>query len=376
MKIMQVLPAMQGGGVERGTIETATYLTQQNVPNVVVSAGGRMVPQLDAISVKHVLLDVGSKNPIKFVRNIYRLRAIIRQENVTIVHARSRVPAWVCHFALKKCPNVHFVTTFHGKYGTSPRWLKIPYNRVMTLSEKVIAVSKFIADHIVDTYHISKDKVRLIYRGADVDVFDPQKVADSDVQTLAKQWGVPQGKTIILMPARLTRPKGHLVVLDALSMMRHKDVVCVFVGSDHGKQDYHQELQQKIAKLDSKTEVLLENHCNQMPVAYKLSDIVISASLYPEAFGRTIVEAQSMGCIVIATKHGGAMETIDDGKTGFLVPVGDAKALAECLDKVLDMPQQERLNICHAAEQSVRDNFSIENMCKKTLAVYSELSNE
>ena len=376
MKVLQILPAMQGGGVERGTIEVATYLSQNGIENLVVSAGGRLVPELERIGVKHITLDVGSKNPIKFFCNIYRFRKLVKQENITIVHARSRVPAWVAYFALKKCPNVHFVTTFHGKYGTSPEWLKIRYNRVMTLSERVIAVSKFIAEHIEQTYQIPKDKIRLIYRGADVEKFDSRNVLTAQMEDLADQWQLPSDKTVLLMPARLTRPKGHLVVLEALALMRHKDVVCVFVGSDHGKKDYHEQLKEKIAALDSKTTILLENHCNQMPVAYMLSDIILSASLYPEAFGRTIVEAQSMGRIVIATKHGGAMETIEDGKTGFLVPVGDAKALAECLDKVLDMAPREREIIGHRAQESVRQNFSIQKMCEQTLAVYQELSDE
>lgn len=376
MKVLQVLPAMQGGGVERGTVEIASYLSQKGVENIVVSAGGRLVSDLDKVGVKHILLDVGSKNPIKFCLNIHRFRKIIKQENITIVHARSRVPAWVAYFALKKCPNVHFITTFHGKYGTSPQWLKIRYNRVMTLSERIIAVSKFIAEHIEETYHVSKDKIRLIYRGADIDKFDSKNVLTAQMEDLANQWQLPSDKSVILMPARLTRPKGHLVVLEALSLMKHKDVVCIFVGSDHGKKDYHEQLKEKIAALDENTTILLENHCNQMPVAYMLSDIILSASLYPESFGRTIVEAQSMGRIVIATAHGGAMETIEDGKTGFLVPVGDAKALAECLDKVLDMTIKDREFICHRAQESVRQNFSIEKMCEQTLAVYRELSDE
>ena len=376
MKVLQVLPAMQGGGVERGTVEIASYLSQKGVENIVVSAGGRLVSDLDKVGVKHILLDVGSKNPIKFFLNIHRFRKIIKQENITIVHARSRVPAWVAYFALKKCPNVHFITTFHGKYGTSPQWLKIRYNRVMTLSERIIAVSKFIAEHIEETYQVSKDKIRLIYRGADIEKFDSKNVLTAQMEDLANQWQLPSDKSVILMPARLTRPKGHLVVLEALSLMKHKDVVCIFVGSDHGKKDYHEQLKEKIAALDENTTILLENHCNQMPVAYMLSDIILSASLYPESFGRTIVEAQSMGRIVIATAHGGAMETIEDGKTGFLVPVGDAKALAECLDKVLDMTIKDREIICHRAQESVRQNFSIEKMCEQTLAVYRELSDE
>ncbi len=374
MKIMQILPAMQGGGVERGTIEIANALTQAAVDNVVVSGGGRLVPELEKINVKHITLNVGSKNPFQFIRNIGRLRKIIQDEKITIVHARSRVPAWVAHFALKKMPNVHFITTFHGKYGTSPKWLKIPYNRVMVSGEKVISISNFISDHILKTYHIAADKIRLIYRGADVDKFNPYQVNMAQVADLSQAWQVPSDKPVILMPSRLTRPKGHLVVLEALSLMKNKDVACVFVGSDHGKGDYHKELQEKINALDSQTTILLKDHCDNMPVAYMLSDVVLSASLYPEAFGRTIPEAQSMGRIVIGTNHGGATETIEDGVTGFLVPVGDAKALADKLDEVLQMPLIERKKMADAAEKSVKERFSIQKMCEKTLTVYKEIS--
>ena len=237
----------------------------------------------------------------------------------------------------------------------------------------MISISNFISRHILDTYHISPEKIRLIYRGADVNKFNLKNVPAVQIEDLASAWQLPTDKPVILMPGRLSRMKGHLVVLDALAQMKHKDVTCVFVGSAHGKADYQKELQQKINALSGKTAVLLMEHCQQMPAAYALSDIVLSASLYPEAFGRTITEAQSMGRIVVATKHGGAMETIQDGKTGFLVPVGDAKALAETLDKVLDMSVAERQKIGETAAKSVAENFSIDKMCRQTLAVYHEL---
>ena len=374
MKILQVLPAMQGGGVERGTIEIASYLQKKNVDNVVVSAGGRLVPELTKIGVKHIDLDIGSKNPLKWVKNIKVLRNIIKQENISVVHVRSRIPAWITYFALKKCPHVKFLTTFHGKYGTEPAWFKLPYNRIMVSGDLVISISNFISEHIKKTYRVAEEKIRLIYRGADMNKFDPVLVSSTQIEDLTKQWQLPTDKPVILMPGRLSRMKGHLVVLDALSLMRHKDVTCVFVGSAHGKADYQKELKEKIDALDGQTTVLLMEHCNQMPTAYMVSDVVLSASLYPEAFGRTITEAQSMERIVIATAHGGAMETIKNAKTGFLVPVGDAKALANCLDNVLDMSKDERQKMGQAAAVSVAENFSISQMCEKTFSVYQELS--
>ena len=373
MKILQVLPAMQGGGVERGTIEIASFLAQKGVSNVVVSGGGRLTPELSKIGVKHIQLDVGSKNPFKWLKNIRTLRQIIKEEDISIVHVRSRIPAWIAHFALKKCPDVKCLTTFHGKYGTRPEWFKIPYNRVMVSGDLVISISNFISQHIKDTYKIAEDKIRLIYRGADMNKFDPVLVSSTQIEDLTKEWQLPTDKPVILMPGRLSRMKGHLVVLEALALMKNKDVTCVFVGSAHGKEEYRQELKKRIDALDEKTNVLLLEHCNQMPTAYMVSDVVLSASLYPEAFGRTITEAQSMERIVIASAHGGAMETIKDGQTGFLVPVGDAKALASVLDNVLDMSKEEKSKIGSAAAVSVAENFSVLQMCEKTFAVYQEL---
>ena len=177
MKVLQVLPAMQGGGVERGTIEIASAMQKKHIENMVVSAGGRLVPELKKLGVSHVSLDVGSKNPFKWLKNIRALRKIIQDEKITIVHARSRIPAWIVHFALKKCPNVKFLTTFHGKYGTKPAWFKIPYNKIMVSGDLVISISNFISEHIKETYHIPDEKIRLIYRGADVAKFDPVLVS-------------------------------------------------------------------------------------------------------------------------------------------------------------------------------------------------------
>ena len=206
MKVLQVLPAMQGGGVERGTVEIASYLQKQAVENIVVSAGGRLVSDLNKIGVKHISLDVGSKNPFKWFKNVKALRQIVLSEGVSIVHARSRIPAWIAHFSLKKCKIVRL------------------YNRIMVAGDLVISISNFISEHIKSTYHIAEEKIRLIYRGADMNKFDPVLVSSTQIEDLTKQWQLPTDKPVILMPGRLSRMKGHLVVLDALSLMKHKDV--------------------------------------------------------------------------------------------------------------------------------------------------------
>ena len=375
MKVLQILPALETGGVERGTVEIAKALTAAKIPNLVVSSGGRYVYDLKKMGVKHIELPVQSKNPFRMILTARRLRKVIRDEGVTIVHARSRAPAWVAKIALRKCPNVHFLTTFHGTYGLSGGFLKKAYNRVMLSGQLVISISNFITHHIVTNYGFDTSKIRLVYRGADVEKFNPAKVSSDRVYELAGQWQIPPDKPVILLPGRLTRWKGQLVLLEALSLMKNKAVTCLFVGSDQGRTDYYQQMKQAIDKLSPQTTVLMKDHCNDMPLVYMLSDIVVSASTDPEAFGRVIPEAQAMGRIVIGSDHGGATETIQDGKTGFLVPPSDARALAKKLDEVLQMSIMERKKMSADAIKSVRDYFSIEQMCRKTLAVYKELDN-
>lgn len=376
MKIMQILPRLEAGGVERGTIEIAKALTEKKIPNIVVSGGGPMAYDLKRMGVEHITLPVYSKNPFKILQNAKKLRQIIKEKDVTIVHARSRAPAWVAKLAVQKTPGVHFLTTFHGVYNQGPWGIKKPYNKVMASGDLVISISNFVSRHILDSYHIPSAKLRLIYRGADVERFDPLKVHPERVVELMNRWQIPSEKPVIMLPGRLTRWKGHLVVLEALSLMKNKEVTCLFVGSDQGRSDYHQELKEKIEKLGLETSVLIKDHCADMPVAYMLSDIVISASTDPEAFGRVIPEAQAMGRLVVGTNHGGATETIQDGKTGFLVPPGDAAALAKTLDMMLDMSLGDRKKMSVDAIEAVRTYFSIAKMCEKTINVYEELMKE
>ena len=373
MKVLQILPALETGGVERGTVEIAKALKEAKIPNLVVSSGGRYVHDLNKMGVKHITLPVQSKNPFKILINAHRLKKIIREEGVTIVHARSRAPAWVAKIALKGCPNVRFLTTFHGTYGLSGGFLKKAYNRVMLSGDLVISISNFITRHILSNYGYDISKIRLIHRGADVEKFDATKVSSSRIYELMNKWQIPSDKPVILLPGRLTRWKGQLVLLEALSLMRNKAVTCLFVGSDQGRTDYYQEMKNAMEKLSPQTTVLIKDHCNDMPLVYMMSDIVVSASTDPEAFGRVIPEAQAMGRIVVGSNHGGATETIQDKVTGFLVPPADAKALAKKLDEALEMSMVDRKKMSAEAVKSVRDNFSVEKMCQKTLAVYKEL---
>lgn len=375
MKILQILPALQMGGVERGTLEIARALTAAGIPNGVASAGGPLVETLDAFNVPHHTLPLDSKNPFVIRANAGRLAALAQENGYTLLHVRSRAPAWSVKWASKKC-GIPWLATFHGVYGTKPSILKIPYNRVMLEGLRTICVSDFVKNHVLATYRPDPARLVRIHRGADTDFFRPDAVTFEEAQekkTLHFRFSpdIP----LITLPGRLTRWKGQEVFLDALSRMHHKRIGVLFMGSDQGRTDYSDHLRTLAGKLDRQTEVVFRDHTSEMQKVYRMSDIVVNASsAQPEAFGRTIPEAQAMGRLVVATAHGGACETIRDGETGWLVPPGDAAALAAKLDEILDLAPERKAAVAAAAVESVRANFSVARMCAATLELYRELS--
>ena len=370
--IIQVLPALNQGGVERGTIEIASALQKAGIPNYVISAGGKMVPELDKIGVEHITLPAASKNPFQIFRNALQMAKIFKEKNAGLIHVRSRAPAWSVKLACPKT-GIPFIASYHGVYGIKPAIKKL-YNRVMLQGEKVIAVSEHVKKHILANYDCPENKIIVIHRGADVGKFNPDLVGPEKIAALKQQYNIPEGKSVVTLVGRLTAWKGQRVLLEACQKMRHQDFVCLFVGSDQGRVEYHQELEKMAQNL--KQTVLFVDACQDMPALYALSDVLVSPSLDPEAFGRVITEAQAMKRIVVASAHGGACESIQDGVSGFLTPVGDASALAETLDKVLDMSAEECAKIQNQAYASVHANFTIQKMCDKTLAVYKEFLSE
>ena len=378
MKILQVLPALGQGGVERGTVEIARALADAGIPNAVASAGGRLVHALDELGVEHLRLPLDRKNPFTLRSCAKKLAEYCTANDVTLMHVRSRAPAWAVKWASKRC-GVKWIATFHGVYGTDPKIFKIPYNSVMLKGERTIAVSKYVRDHILSTYRVADpEKVVLIYRGAETDVFNPEAVPREDAEEKkTKQYHFEGSLPVITIPGRLSRLKGQEVFLEALSLMRNHRYGVLVLGSDQGRTEYSDHLRTMAGRLPDETRVVFRDHTSEMPVVYALSDIVVSATAsHPESFGRTIAEAQAMGRLVVATAHGGACELIEDGVTGFLVPPGDAKALAEKLDDVLEMSEDAKERIRRAAAESIRANFSTAKMCEKTLALYRELHAE
>ncbi len=370
--VLQVLPALVTGGVERGTVEIAQALTEAGYKAVVASAGGPLVRELTRCGAVHVELPVGSKNPLVMRANVRRLEAVIRGHQVDIVHARSRAPAWSALAAANRT-GAHFMTTFHGTYNLGGFGLKHFYNSVMTKGERVIAISEFIAEHMRRVYGVAPEKIRVIHRGVDLTKFDPVRVSAERIIALAHRWRLPDGYPVIMLPGRLTRWKGQEVLIRALAELGRHDIRCLLVGSDQGRAGYRQELTDLIARLGLTDVVHIVDECSDMPAAYMLTDVVVSASTDPEAFGRVVAEAQAMGRPVIASDHGGPRESILPGRTGWLTAPGDPHALAAALDRFLALSAEERGDMAALAQSFVRANFSKEAMCERTLAVYDEI---
>ena len=359
--ILQVLPALEAGGVERGALEVAAAIGEAGARALVVSSGGRMAAGLGA---DHVALPVQTKNPVGLWRNAARLRELIEREGVDLVHARSRAPAWSARAAARRA-RVPFVTTFHGAYGARSA-AKRAWNRVMIRGDLVIAVSDFIAAHIKETYRCPEARIRVVHRGIDAAAFDPAAVPPREKAALRAAWGVPEEARVVLLPGRLTRLKGHAVLIGAMRLLADPNLVAVFVGSDRDRHAYRRELEAEARGLP----VRFAGHTDDVAAAYAASDVVVSASVHPESFGRVLAEAGAMGLPVVASDHGGAREIVRQGETGWLVPPGDPAALAEGIRNALAAAGPA---LAERARAHVLARFTLARMCAATLAVYGEL---
>ncbi len=366
--VMQIVPSLVIGGAERGTIDIAQALTRAGAKALVVSSGGPMRRELERAGAVHVSMPVDSKNPLVMRANVTRMVALIEEHGVDIVHARSRAPAWSARAAARRT-RCRFVTTFHGTYN-SGNPIKHRYNAVMTQGQRVIAISNFIAEHIKQNYGLPATRIATIHRGVDLEIFDPAKVPAARVVKLATDWRLPDGPPVIMLPGRLTRWKGQPVFLDALARMPRDNYCAVLVGSDQGRSAYRSELEKMVSSRGLAGNVRIVNECRDMPAAFMLADVVVSASTDPEAFGRVIAEAQAMGRPVIATDHGGARETVIENRTGWLVPPGDAAALAGAIGRAVGLSPDERESFASDAIANVRRSFSKTLMCEKTLTLY------
>jgi glycosyltransferase involved in cell wall biosynthesis len=369
--VLQVLPSLVTGGVERGTIEMTHAIADAGWTAVVASAGGRLVPVVERAGGRHIALPLASRNPFGVWRNAQRLAGLVRAEQVAIVHARSRAPAWSASLACKRT-GAHFVTTYHGTYNEDLPF-KRRYNSVMAHGERVIAASRFIADLIHRQHDTDPSRIRIIPRGVDPAVFDPDAVAGHRVARLALEWRLPHGASVVLLPGRLTSWKGQTVLIEALARLSGRNVCCVLVGSDQGRRRYSAGLIRQAEALGVADRVRLVGECQDMPAALLLADVVVHASTQPEAFGRVVIEAQAMRRPVVASDLGAPIETVEHGVTGWRTPPGDIGALAAAIEMALALPPEERQALGCRARAAVLRGYTVGAMQAATLGVYREL---
>jgi glycosyltransferase involved in cell wall biosynthesis len=365
--ILQVLPALESGGVERGTVEITQAIGAAGGRALVASAGGRMVGQVERAGGRHERLPLMTKDPLNIWLNSFRLGALIRRQGVRLVHARSRAPAWSAWLATRRT-EVKFVTTWHGVYSEDFPGKRL-YNSVMARGELVIAISRFVANRL-PSLGVPAGRIRLIPRGVDAALFAPDTVTGDRMHRLAEAWRLPPGAPVVMLPARLTRWKGGEALLEAVARLKLPDLFCVFVGG--GGADFGRALAARAEALGLDERVRIAGHCDDMPAALMLADVVACPSLHPEPFGRALIEAQAAGRLVIAADHGGAAETVVEG-TGWLVPPGDVAALAAAISHALSLPAEMRAAIGAAARAHVLENYTVQAMQQATLAVYREV---
>jgi glycosyltransferase involved in cell wall biosynthesis len=368
--LLQVLPALRSGGVERGTLEIAEAQIAAGFRAIVASAGGEMVPALEALGAKHITLPLTAKSPFAIWRNAAALAALARAEGVVLIHARSRAPAWSALIAARRF-GLPFVTTYHGAYNEGFPGKRL-YNSVMSRGDRVIAISHFIADLIRARHGVAEAKLRVIPRGVDPRRFDPVLVGAERLDKLRTAWGLPEGRPIIMLPARVTRWKGQMVLLEAMARLPG-DSLALLVGDAEERPTFKAELLARIESLGLQDRVRLVGHANDMPAALMLANVVIHASTDAEAFGRTVIEAQAMARPVIASDLGAPRETVAEGITGWRIPPGDAAALAEAIGKALALPPSESAALGTRARAAVLSGYTTEAMQAATIAVYREL---
>ena len=380
LNVLQVIPKLGYGGAETGCYDIAHYLPENNCVSFIVTSGGELLKFVDRKKVKIFRLPVQSKNPLLILINAIILIGIILINNISIVHARSRAPAWSCLLATKLTGR-KFVTTFHGTYNFKNN-LKKFYNSIMTRSDLIIAGSNFIFSHIKQNYSKylnDNKKLLVIFRGINVDYFDPTTKFESDEKKLLTKWDIEKDKKIILLPGRLTSWKGQEVFIEAVNLVNielgYEAFYAVILGSDQGRDLYKKKLIRLSEQYRLTNQVRFIDHCKDMALAYKVSDIVVSASIEPEAFGRVAVEAQSMERPIIASNIGGSNETIIDEKTGFLYEAGDAKSLSKKILKLLYLDETLLKSIGIQGRKNIVQKFNVEKMCFSTYSEYKRLLN-
>ena len=380
IKVLQVIPKLGYGGAETGCYDIAHYLAEKDCVSFIATSGGELLRFVKKNKVKVFRLPVHSKNPILIIFNTIILSILILINNINIVHARSRAPAWACYLACLLTRR-NFVTTFHGTYNFKNK-LKKFYNSIMLRSKLTIAGSNFIFNHINENYSEylnRKKKLRVVFRGINIDYYNQKNISILKQEKIKKEWDLSQNKFTILMPGRLTYWKGQTKLIEALNILiedyNYSNFQAVVLGSDQGRKVYKKKLIDLVQRYRLSQKINFINHCKEMPLAYSLADVVVSASIEPEAFGRVSVESQAMGKVIVASDIGGSKETIIDNKTGFLFKAGDPNALSEKLAHIFELDETTLNSMGNEGRKNVIKKFNVEKMCFSTYSEYKKLLN-
>ena len=379
-KVLQVIPKLGYGGAETGCYDLAHYLNEVGCKSYIITSGGELIKYIDKKKVTLIKLPVHSKNPLLILVNSIIISFIILFLNISIVHARSRAPAWSCYFATR-ITRRKFVTTFHGTYNFQNKIKKF-YNSIMVKSDLLIAGSNFIFSHIHENYSKylnPKKKFLVIFRGINTEYFDPDNIKQDDIIKLKNLWKLDKNKKIILLPGRLTSWKGQEMFIESLNIFRSTnpeiDFMAIILGTDQGRTVFRKKLENLVQQYDLTKNIKFVDHCKKMPLAYYLSDVVVSSSIEPEAFGRVSIEAQSMKKPIIASNIGGSNETIIDNKTGLLFESGNPQALSNKLKEIIKLDTLTLDLMGNEGRKNVLNRFNIEKMCFNTYSEYKKLIN-
>ena len=380
LKVLQVIPKLGYGGAETGCFDIAHYLFENNCSSFLITNGGPLTKFINKKKVKYIRLPVNSKNPIIMLLNTILISVIIIFYNIDIIHARSRAPAWSC-FLASKITRKKFVTTFHGTYNFKSKIKKF-YNSIMLRSDLIIAGSNFIFSHIKENYKEylnNSKKFLVIFRGINIDYFDASTTLIEEEDKLFKSWNLEVEKKTILLPGRITEWKGHEMFIEAMNKINiqlgHKSFKAVILGSDQGRDLYKKKLIRLVEQYRMNDQIKFVDHCENMPLAYKISDLIVSTSIEPEAFGRIAVEAQSMEKPIIASNLGGSKETIVNNKTGILFDAGDSDDLSKKIIEFFNFDKSTIEQMGKEGRKNVSAKFNVEKMCFSTYSEYKKLIN-
>jgi glycosyltransferase involved in cell wall biosynthesis len=378
INVLQVIPKLGYGGAETGCYDIAHYLAEKECGSFIATASGELLKFIKKEKVKIIRLPVHSKNPILIIFNALMLSLFIIFFKINIVHARSRAPAWACYLACLLTNRV-FITTFHGTYNFKSK-LKKFYNSIMLRAKLTIAGSNFIFSHINENYgeYLSREKkLRVIFRGINIDYYNQKNISILKQEKLKQEWGLTSDKFTILMPGRLTNWKGQIKFIESLNILKEdynfENFQAIMLGSDQGRTVYKKKLISLVERYSLNKKIKFVNSCKEMPLAYSLADVVVSASIEPEAFGRVSVEAQSMGKPIIASNIGGSKETILNKKSGFLYKFDDPRELAKSLNTVIQLTQEELKSMGNEGRKNITKKFDVETMCDTNLNEYNKL---